>query len=88
MNDSVRTRLVTKANGQMAEFPQYAGRFDDMVLMHARRTFRTKAGVVMVKNEVVLVDPAKDDPTGYRTIWSVSTACLTTVPERALAEVG
>ena len=76
--------LRAKAARQMTAFPQYAGRFDGMVVARAKREVKTKLGVAMKKGEIVLIDPGVFGNGEFTTIWSMSNRCHTSIRTRDL----
>lgn len=88
--DEIREILKTAAAGQVAQYPQYRGHFDDYVLVRARKTIKTKMGQAFVKDELaiaypVIYDQERIDRHGrvkpYQTIvvWSNNNRCDTHV---------
>lgn len=89
MNTTTAT-MIEQARGQVAQYPQYERTFDGARAAVALRDVRTKAGLAMVRGEIVLVmkdhaaRPGGRSP-GFATIWSMRNACLTSVRKADLA---
>ena len=81
----VRSTLLANANAAMSLYPQYAGRFDDMVVGLATKATKTKAGIAVVANEYVLFERSENEE--FVTIWSHSNRCLTSVKAATITAV-
>jgi len=81
----VRSTLLANANAAMSLFPQYAGRFDGMVVGLATKATKTKAGIAVVANEYVLFE--RGENAKFVTIWSHSNRCLTSVKATTITAV-
>lgn len=86
----IREILKTAAAGQVAQYPQYRGHFEDYVLVRARKNVKSKMGQSFVKDELAVARPVVYDqqrtlPGGrvknYQTIvvWSNTNRCDTHV---------
>ena len=84
---NVTLALRKQAAQQVAQYPQYAGRFDAMVIARAKRDVRTKAGLAMKKGEVVLVEAGVFGNGEFTTIWSMRNKVHTSVRTRDLVLV-
>jgi len=90
MTDTKATLEFLKATAaaQVAQYPQYAGHFDRYVLARVKRDLRTKLGLAFAKGEFVAVAPDGHfnlpNTTKFRTAWSRSNKCDTSIKERDL----
>ena len=54
--ETARNFLIGIADFQKREFPQYRGRFDNMVLVRFKRDFTTKAGLAFSAGEYAIAE--------------------------------
>jgi hypothetical protein len=54
--DHVLESLKSDAAASMAQYPQYAGKFNDYVLVKIKKDVKTKMGLAFSKNEVTIAE--------------------------------
>ena len=83
--ETIRTMLKADAEAATAQWPQYRGRFDHLVVGKVQRTIKTKLGVAFQAGELVLFENAphafEDSAVRGRfvTAWSVTNKCHTSI---------
>jgi hypothetical protein len=88
MATPTRESLISQAEADHAEWPQYQGHFDAYVLVRIRRKIKTKMGVAFEKGEIAIAKPKgrTEKIGGYadltldsRTVYSVRNKCDTAI---------
>jgi hypothetical protein len=80
--DSVtRSKLIAKAEAQMATWPQYKDHFKDYILVQVHKDVKTKLGLAFSAGEVTIAKPVPHED-GGRVLYSFKNQSDTLLREK------
>lgn len=85
LNQTVKSNLKKSAERAVSHLPQYAGCFDNYILIRIKKTIKTKLGVAFIVNEFAIAEPVvrtcpgNKGPVQMMPIWSTANECITLV---------
>jgi hypothetical protein len=90
-NEATRQQLIQQAEADLAQYPQYKGKFTGYVLVRVKKDQKTKMGRAFSAGELAIADPNVHFPeTGpytkiaFMTVYSHQNTCDTSVRVRDL----